>query len=136
MDWTLELVIIPVTDIDVSKAFYAERLGFTVDVDYSAGEHFRIVQLTPPGSHCSITLMKNPESAGSVSGLHVVVSDIEAARAELVSRGAEVSEPYHHTETGETPGLKPDRGDYETYLSLKDPDGNGWLIQEVPSRRT
>jgi catechol 2,3-dioxygenase-like lactoylglutathione lyase family enzyme len=134
VDWSLEVVIMPVSDVDAAKAFYSDKLGFHVDVDFSAGEHFRIVQLTPPGSHCSITLMKNPESAGNVSGLHLVVADIDAARAELVGRGAEVSELYHHTETGETPGPHPGRDDYGTFMSLKDPDGNGWLVQEVPSR--
>jgi predicted enzyme related to lactoylglutathione lyase len=136
VDWSLEVVVVPVADLDVAKAFYADQLGFHVDVDFSAGEHFRIVQLTPPGSRCSITLMTNPESAGSVNGLHLIVSDIDRARAELVERGAEVSEPYHHTSTGETPGAHPERVDYGTFLSLRDPDGNGWLVQEVPSRAT
>ena len=134
MDWSLEVVIMPVSDLDAAKAYYSEKLGFHVDVDFSAGEHFRIVQLTPPGSHCSITLMKNPESAGSVQGLHLVVRDLDAARAELLERGATVGALYHHTQTGETPGPHPERADYGTYLQLKDPDGNGWLVQEVPSR--
>jgi hypothetical protein len=108
-----------------------ERAGFVLDVDHRAGEDFRVVQLTPPGSSCSITLMRNTEAAGSVQGLHLVVSDIEAARAELVGRGTEVSEIYHFDGGGQQPGPDPQRGDYESFLSFSDPDGNGWLVQEV-----
>jgi catechol 2,3-dioxygenase-like lactoylglutathione lyase family enzyme len=133
MDWKLELIVVPVSDVDRAKAFYAEQVGFVVDVDHRAGEDFRVVQLTPPGSACSITLMRN-EAAGSLQGLHLVVRDIEAARTELVGRGVEVSEPFHFGATGQTPGLHPERGDYETFLSFEDPDGNGWVVQEVPSR--
>jgi catechol 2,3-dioxygenase-like lactoylglutathione lyase family enzyme len=131
VDWKLELIVLPVSDVDRAKAFYAEEVGFHVDVDHSAGEEFRIVQLTPPGSACSVTIMKNPDAAGTLSGLHLVVEDIEAARAELVSRGVEASELYHFTEGGPTPGPAPNRGSYETFLSFADPDGNGWLVQEV-----
>ncbi|MDX6228192.1 MAG: hypothetical protein QOI76_1582, partial [Frankiales bacterium] len=104
MDYLLELIIVPVADVDRAKAFYAEQAGFHVDVDHSAGEDFRIVQLTPPGSACSITIMKNPGSAGSLGGLHLVVADIDQARAELVSRGVEASEIYHFGEGGQQPG--------------------------------
>ena len=131
MDWKLELIIVPVSDVDRAKAFYADQVGFAVDVDHSAGEDFRIVQLTPSGSGCSITLMKNADSAGNLSGLHLVVEDIEQARAELVSRGVEASELYHFGAGGPTPGAAPARGSYETFLSFSDPDGNGWLVQEV-----
>jgi catechol 2,3-dioxygenase-like lactoylglutathione lyase family enzyme len=131
MDWKLELVIVPVSDVDRAKSFYMERAGFVLDVDHRAGEDFRVVQLTPPGSSCSITLMRNTEAAGSVQGLHLVVSDIEAARAELVGRGTEVSEIYHFDGGGQQPGPDPQRGDYESFLSFSDPDGNGWLVQEV-----
>ncbi|MDQ1357903.1 MAG: hypothetical protein QOG44_2276 [Acidimicrobiaceae bacterium] len=131
MDWKLELVIVPVSDVDRAKSFYMERAGFVLDVDHRAGEDFRVVQLTPPGSFCSITLMRNTEAAGSVQGLHLVVSDIEAARAELVGRGTEVSEIYHFDAGGQQPGPDPERGDYESFLSFSDPDGNGWLVQEV-----
>ena len=133
MDWKLELVVVPVSDVDRAKSFYAEQLGFAVDVDHRAGEDFRVVQLTPPGSACSITLMRN-DAAGTVQGLHLVVRDIEAARSELVERGVSVSEPFHFGAQGQTPGMHPERSDYGTFLSLQDPDGNGWLVQEVSSR--
>ena len=94
MDWKLELVVVPVSDVDRAKTFYTEKAGFGLDVDHQAGD-FRVVQLTPPGSACSVTLMRNPEAAGSVSGLHLIVSDIDAARAELAERGAEASEIFH-----------------------------------------
>ncbi|MEA2545508.1 MAG: hypothetical protein QOI09_781 [Chloroflexota bacterium] len=132
MDWTLELVVVPVADVDRAKAFYTEQLGFRLDVDHSAGEDFRVVQATPPGSACSIALLKKQEMApGSLHGLHLCVSDIEAARAQLVERGVDVSEPFHFGEAGQTPGLDPERRSYSTFLSLHDPDGNTWLVQEV-----
>jgi catechol 2,3-dioxygenase-like lactoylglutathione lyase family enzyme len=131
MDFKLELVIIPVTDVDVAKDFYTRRAGFRLDVDHSAGDDFRVVQLTPPGSACSVTLMRNAEAAGSVHGLHLVVSDIDEARAELTGRGVEASEPFHFSATGQTPGHHPDRESYGTFLSFSDPDGNTFLVQEV-----
>jgi catechol 2,3-dioxygenase-like lactoylglutathione lyase family enzyme len=131
VDYKLELVLIPVTDIDRAKEFYEKNAGFHVDVDHSAGEDFRIVQLTPPGSACSITLMRNPEAAGSVHGLHLVVSDIDQARAELTGRGVDASEPYHFGAAGQTPGPHPSRDNYATFLSFSDPDGNSFLVQEV-----
>jgi catechol 2,3-dioxygenase-like lactoylglutathione lyase family enzyme len=131
MDYKLELVIIPVSDIDRAKDFYDHKAGFHVDVDHRAGEDFRIVQLTPPGSACSVTLMRNPEAAGSVQGLHLVVSDIDAARADLTSRGVEASDLFHFGESGQTPGPHPTRESYGTFLSFKDPDGNTFLVQEV-----
>jgi catechol 2,3-dioxygenase-like lactoylglutathione lyase family enzyme len=134
MDWKLELIILPVTDVDRAKQFYLDRLGFTLDVDHSAGEDFRIVQLTPPGSACSVTLMRKPESAGSVQGLHLVVTDIEAAHAELTARGAEVSEVFHFADGVQASGPDPARGEYNSFVSFADPDGNGWLVQEA--RRT
>jgi catechol 2,3-dioxygenase-like lactoylglutathione lyase family enzyme len=136
VDWKLELIVVPVSDVDRAKAFYADKLGFHVDVDHSAGEDFRVVQLTPPGSACSVTLMRTAEMApGSLHGLHIVVPDIEAARAELVSRGTDVSELYHFSEGGQTPGPDPDRADYNTFASIKDPDGNTLLLQEVGRAR-
>ena len=136
MDFKLELILVPVSDVDQSKAFYSEQAGFNVDVDFRAGEDFRIVQLTPPGSACSITIMKNPKAAGSLQGLHLVVNDIDAARAELLQRGTDVSEVFHFEGTAErTPGPDPARGDYNSYLSFNDPDGNGWMVQEVRSRQ-
>jgi predicted enzyme related to lactoylglutathione lyase len=129
MDYRLELVVLPVSDVDRAKEFY-ERAGFTVDVDHRAGEDFRVVQLTPRGSDCSVTLMRNPEAAGSVQGLHLVVADLEAAREDLSSRGVEVSEPFHFTEQGQTPGLHPERADFGSFATFTDPDGTGWLLQE------
>lgn len=131
MDWKLELVVVPVADVDRAKAFYIEQAGFDLLVDHSAGEDFRVVQLTPPGSACSIAVMKSPTAPGSVHGLHLVVSDIDAARAELVGRGVDASELYHFAETGQMPGPDPDRRDYNTFISFNDPDGNSWLVQEV-----
>jgi len=138
MDWTLELIIVPVSDVDRAKAFYADKMGFDVDVDFSPNEDFRVVQLTPRGSACSITLLRNknlvPDSQmepGTLRGLHLVVPDIEAARAELVSRGTDVSDFFHFGDAGQAPGLHPDRVNYGTYASIKDPDGNLWLLQEV-----
>jgi predicted enzyme related to lactoylglutathione lyase len=132
MDWTLELVVVPVTDMDRAKAFYADQLGFTVDVDHRAGEDFRVIQLTPPGSACSVTLMRtSPMAPGTLHGLHLVVPDIDAARAQLVERGVDVSEPFHFGPAGQTTGHHPTRDNYGTFMSLHDPDGNTWLVQEV-----
>ena len=133
MDFKLELVVVPVSDVDRAKEFYTDRAGFTLDVDHRAGETFRVVQLTPPGSSCSITIGTGltPTAPGSYQGLHLVVTDIEAARTELVGRGVAVSEPFHFGAEGQAPGLHPERADYGTYLSFNDPDGNGWLVQEV-----
>jgi catechol 2,3-dioxygenase-like lactoylglutathione lyase family enzyme len=130
VDWKLELVVVPVSDVDRAKAFYQEQVGFHVDVDHRAGEDFRIVQLTPPGSACSITLMRNTEAPGSLQGLHLVVTDIEAARAELVERGVPATEIYHFEQGGQVPGPDPARADYASFLSFADPDGNGWQVQE------
>jgi predicted enzyme related to lactoylglutathione lyase len=133
VDFKLELVVVPVSDVDRAKAFYSEQVGFNVDVDHRAGENFRVVQLTPPGSACSITIGTGlmQVAPGTYQGLHLVVNDVEAARAELVERGVEVSEPFHFGEAGQTQGLHPERSDYGSYLSFSDPDGNGWLVQEV-----
>jgi predicted enzyme related to lactoylglutathione lyase len=132
MDWTLELVVVPVTDIDRAKAFYMEAVGFDLEVDHSAGDDFRVVQLTPPGSACSIAIMRNTAmAAGSLHGLHLVVADIEAARSQLVERGVDASELFHFEAGGRVPGPDPERASYNTFLSFSDPDGNGWLVQEV-----
>jgi catechol 2,3-dioxygenase-like lactoylglutathione lyase family enzyme len=133
MDWKLELVIIPVSDVDRAKKFYTEQLGFREDVDHKASEEFRVVQLTPPGSACSITIGTGLTKAepGTYQGTHLVVNDIEAARAQLVERGVDVSEPFHFGAQGQQTGLHPDRADYGTFLSFADPDGNAWLVQEV-----
>jgi catechol 2,3-dioxygenase-like lactoylglutathione lyase family enzyme len=133
MDYKYELTVIPVSDVDRAKAFYAEKLGFNVDVDHRAGDSFRVVQLTPPGSAASITIGTGLTKAtpGSYEGMHLVVTDIEAARAELAGRGVDVSEPFHFGAEGQAPGLHPERADYGTFLTFADPDGNRWLIQEV-----
>ena len=133
MDWKIEQIVVPVTDVDRAKAFYAGA-GFNVDVDHSAGEDFRVVQLTPPGSACSIALMKNEAAAGSLQGLHLVVRDIEAALSQLRNAGVDSSDLFHFVEGAQTDGPGPNRADYETFLAFSDPDGNSWLIQEVPSR--
>jgi predicted enzyme related to lactoylglutathione lyase len=138
MEYRYELTVIPVSDVDRAKEFYGERLGWNVDGDHRAGDSFRVVQLTPPGSAASITVGAGiPQAApGSYQGMHLVVDDIEAARAELVDRGVDVSEPFHFGSAGQTPGLHPQREDYGTFLTFSDPDGNRWLVQEVKRRAT
>jgi len=131
VDWKLELIVVPATDVDRAKAFYVEQVGFEVLVDHSAGEDFRVVQLNPPGSACAIAVMRQPERAGSVRGLHLIVTDLDAARTELLGRGVAADGPFHFTERGQTPGPDPQRRDYNSFLSFEDPDGNGWLVQEV-----
>lgn len=126
MEMKLELVPMPVADIDRAKKFYSEKLGFVVDLDVSPGNDFRVVQLTPPGSACSICLMKgSPEIAkmqpGSVKAIHLVVADVVKARDMLISRGVEVGEIDAHDQ-----GIK--------YVQFSDPDGNSWLFQEMPWR--
>jgi catechol 2,3-dioxygenase-like lactoylglutathione lyase family enzyme len=131
VDWKLELIVVPVSDIDRAKAFYIDNVGFNLDVDHRAGEDFRVVQLTPAGSACSITLMRNISAPGSLQGLHLVVEDIDAAREELLQRGVKVSDLFHFGEGGQTPGPDPQRQSYNTFCQFGDPDGNGWLVQEV-----
>lgn len=135
MDWKLEVVVIPVSDVDRAKAFYTENAGFNLDVDHRAGEDFRVVQLTPPGSACSITLMRNTGAAGSVQGLHLIVSDIDAALGELAGRGTDVSQIFHFEDGGQVAGPDPQRSDYGSFFSFSDPDGNSWLVQEVRQPR-
>jgi catechol 2,3-dioxygenase-like lactoylglutathione lyase family enzyme len=133
MDFKLELVLLPVADVDRAKAFYTERMGFTLDVDHQPSDAFRVVQLTPPGSACSITIGKGITDAapGSYRGTHLVVTDIEAARDELVGRGVEVSEIRHMGPGGWEPGPDPAHSDYNSFADLEDPDGNTWVLQEV-----
>ena len=140
MDMKLEVVVVPVSDVDQAKHFY-EALVWRLDADFVADEHFRVVQLTPPGSQCSVIFGTGITSAtpGSAQGLHLVVTDIEAARAELVGHGAELSEVFHdaggvfhHAGTdGRVPGPDPDGRSYASFASFSDPDGNGWMVQEV-----
>lgn len=133
MDWKLEVVVVPVADVDRAKEFYESKLGFRLDVDHSAGESFRVVQLTPPGSACSITIGVNVGGGepGSVKGLHLVVDDIEAAHAQLTSAGVESSGPQHFVDGTMTPGADPERQDYGSFIFFEDPDGNSWAVQEV-----
>jgi catechol 2,3-dioxygenase-like lactoylglutathione lyase family enzyme len=133
MEWKLELVPIPVSDVDRARAFYTEKMGFEEDLDHSTGEEFRVVQLTPPGSACSIAIGTGivATSPGSVQGLQLVVPDIDAARAELLERGAEVSEVQHFDGSAWRPG---GGGDWNSFAFFSDPDGNGWVLQQSPGR--
>jgi len=134
MDWTLELVVVPVADQDRAKAYYLDRFGFDLLVDHVGSPDFRVVQVTPPGSAGSVALMRNPDSAGSAQGLHLVVADIDRAHSELVARGAGPG-PLVHFEGGvQTEGPDPEGRDYNTFFEVQDPDGNGWLVQHVGSR--
>ena len=134
MDWKLELVVVPVTDVDRAQQFYSEQLGFIVDVDTSPNEHFRVVQLTPPGSACSISIGKGLSEAtpGSLQGMQISVGHIEAAHRQLVERGVDVSPIRHVGDDGWSDGKG---GDYNSFIFFKDPDGNGWAIQESPLLR-
>jgi catechol 2,3-dioxygenase-like lactoylglutathione lyase family enzyme len=136
MDMKLEVVVIPVSDVDRAKTFYG-RLGWRLDADFVVGDAFRVVQFTPPGSPCSIHFGKGvtPAAPGSARGLFLIVSDVEAARADLVARGAAVGEVFHRL-PGEAPskGLDPQRRSYASYATFSDPDGNEWLLQEVTNR--
>jgi catechol 2,3-dioxygenase-like lactoylglutathione lyase family enzyme len=133
VNWTLEVVVVPVSDIDRAKAFYADQVGFTVDHDTVVNDQVRIVQLTPPGSGCSIVIGKGavPDMPpGSLKGLQLVVPDIHRARAELVERGVAVSEVQ---KLGENP-LPGDPLDNVGFVFFSDPDGNGWAVQQISSR--
>jgi catechol 2,3-dioxygenase-like lactoylglutathione lyase family enzyme len=134
MDWKLEVVVVPVSDVDRAKHFYADQVGFHVDVDHQATETMRIVQMTPTGSACSVTIGTGliDSAPGSLKGLQLVVADIAAARAHLVERGVDVS-PIVHYEDGvqvDGPG-----GDWNSFIYFSDPDGNGWAVQERPPAR-
>jgi catechol 2,3-dioxygenase-like lactoylglutathione lyase family enzyme len=131
----LEVVPLPVADIDRAKEFYGS-LGWRLDADLEFGEDGRVVQFTPPGSGCSIGFGKGLTSAepGSVERLELAVRDIDAAREDLIGRGVEVSEPFHRDDSGISPGLDPERRSYFTYASFEDPDGNSWLLQEISER--
>jgi predicted enzyme related to lactoylglutathione lyase len=122
MDWKLELIAVPVTDVDRAKAFYAEQVGFKVDHDHTVGDDLRFIQLTPPGSACSIALGKGVTTAvpGSVQGLQLVVSDVAAARAELIERGMDVGEVQEFP--------------WGRFIFFSDPDGNRWAVQQLPER--
>jgi catechol 2,3-dioxygenase-like lactoylglutathione lyase family enzyme len=132
MNYTLELVVVPVSDVDRAKAFYIDNAGFELHVDHRAGDDFRVVQLNPPGSACSIAIGTGISSAepGSTKGLHLMVTDIVAARDELVARGVDVSAVRHMGGSGWVDGPHPERTDYNTFAEFTDPDGNLWLLQE------
>jgi len=148
VDLKLEVVVIPVSDVDRAKEFYG-RLGWRLDAEFAAGDDFRVMQFTPPGSGCSVIFGRNVTAAasGSAQGLYLIVSDIEAARQELLRRGVEISEVFHgasgvHTGTDEpylfgrhrVSGPDPEHRSYQSFASFRDPDGNGWLLQEVTTR--
>lgn len=143
MDMKLEVVVVPVSDVDKAKQFY-EGLGWRLDADFAGDAGFRVVQLTPPGSYCSVIFGSGVTLAtpGTAQGLYLAVADVEAARAELVAHGAEVSEVFHdaggifhHAGTeGRVPGPDPERRSYASFASFSDPDGNGWVLQELTTR--
>jgi len=133
----LEVIVIPVSDVDRAKQFYG-GLGWRVDADFTNGPDWRVVQMTPPGSQTSVHFGKGITTAapGSVKGTYLVVEDVAAARAELIAKGADVSEPFHFTSIGgkRLPGVDPERRTYNTYAAFSDPDGNTWLLQEITTR--
>ena len=132
MDWKLEVVIVPVSDVDRAKAFYSEQVGFNVDVDHQVNEAIRIVQMTPPGSGCSITVGTGlgDMPPGCIKGLQLVVADIDAAHAHLVERGIDVTPVRHMADGGWVDG----RGDrWNSFVHFSDPDGNAWAVQERPA---
>ena len=137
VDMKLEVVVIPVSDVDRAKRFYGD-LGWRLDADFAVGSEFRVVQFTPPGSPCSIHFGMGVTSAvpGSARGLYLIASDIEAARAELVGRGVDVSPVFHRAGPGQPPvnGPDPGRRSYASFATFSDPDGNGWLLQEIRTR--
>jgi len=143
MDYKLEVVVVPVSDVDRAKAFY-QGLGWRLDADFATGPDFRVIQVTPPGSACALIFGTGITSAapGSAEGLQLVTDDIDAARAELAARGAPVSEVFHdaggvfhHAGTaGRVAGPAPERKTYGSWVSFSDPDGNSWFVQEVTTR--
>jgi catechol 2,3-dioxygenase-like lactoylglutathione lyase family enzyme len=145
VDLKLEVVVIPVSDVDRAKRFYGS-LGWRLDADFAFDNGFRVIQFTPPGSGCSVQFGTNITSAaaGSAQGLYLIVSDVEAARDELVARGAAISEVFHagtpgaqfqrDGTSGRLSGPAPDRASYRTFASFSDPDGNSWLLQEIKTR--
>ena len=135
--FSVEVITLPVRDVGRSLRFYVDQAGFTLDVDYSPNDAFRVVQLTPPGSSCSIQFGNGLTDApvGSLRSIYLVVADLEAARSRLLERGIEVGEIRHKTPIGAwdggfAPGLDPARGDYASFANFSDPDGNSWVLQE------
>jgi catechol 2,3-dioxygenase-like lactoylglutathione lyase family enzyme len=136
LDWKIEVVQIPVADIDRAKEFYSERLGFVVDLDHQVNDQVRLVQLTPPGSGCSIHLSTgiHQMKPGSIEAIQIVVPDIEAARAELVTRGADVS-AIRHVDLATGAWSDGKGGDWNSFVFFSDPDGNSWVVQERPAAK-
>ena len=134
MQFKLEVVVVPVSDVDRAKAFYADQLGFHVDVDHTMSEEMRVVQMTPEGSGCSVTIGKGlaEMAPGSLQGLQMCVADIEAAHALLEGRGVPVTPVRHHDGTGFVDGKG---ADWNSFFFFNDPDGNGWGVQESPTMR-
>ena len=135
MDWKLGLIIIPVSDVDRSKTYYADQLGFTVQVDFAPSESFRVVHVIPPGSACAVafgTGLSDLEP-GSAKGMHLMVDDIVTAHDILVNNGVNPNALYHFVDGAQVPGAHPDRGPFETFFDFADPDGNVWVVQEVPA---
>jgi catechol 2,3-dioxygenase-like lactoylglutathione lyase family enzyme len=132
MDWKLEVVVIPVSDVERAKRFYTEQVGFVLDVDHRGDGDMRVVQTTPPGSACSVTfgVGLSQMEPGSIKGLQLVVSDVDAARAELAGRGVDVSEVRHMGEGGWADGPG---GDWNSFIFFDDPDGNSWAVQQKPA---
>ena len=137
LTFSVEVITIPVSDVDRALRFYKDQLGFHLDVDYSPNHAFRVVQLTPSGSACSIQIGKGLTDArvGSLRNVYLVVTDLDATRTQLLERGTAVSEIRHKTPIGAwdggfAPGLDPARGDYASFASFSDPDGNSWVLQE------
>lgn len=147
LDMKFEIVVIPVSDVDRAKAFYAD-LGWRLDADFASGDDYRVIQFTPPGSGCSVIFGKNVTAAkpGSAQGLYLIVSDITAARSELLGRGIKVSDVFHAGDSFTGPdepylfgsrridGEDPEHRSYRSFASFRDPDGNGWLFQEITAR--
>jgi catechol 2,3-dioxygenase-like lactoylglutathione lyase family enzyme len=136
MNWTLEVVVVPVTDVDRAKEFYADRLGFAVDHDTKVGDEMRIVQLTPPGSGCSIVIGKglSEMAPGSIQGLQLVVNDVHKAHAHLVERGVEVGPVQVAGPGGFRRAVDGDELNNNGFIFFSDPDGNGWAVQQITSR--
>jgi catechol 2,3-dioxygenase-like lactoylglutathione lyase family enzyme len=134
MDWKLEVVVVPVSDVDRAKHFYSQQLGFNVDVDTRIGDRLRVVQLTPPGSACSVTIGEGlvDSTPGSLKGLQLVVSNIQAARAQLVERGVDVS-PVRHVDQSSGAWADGPGEPWNSFIFFDDPDGNSWIVQEKPA---